>query len=177
MALQLAKADITTMAVDAIVNAANRDLKNDALRRGGGVCGAIIRAAGHREMQETCDAIGHCETGETVIPEGFALPAFYVIHAVGPVYRAGDAHQAGLLRNCYLRALDLAADRHLESVAFPLISSGIYGYPGKEAPRIAPEAIQGWLEAGEVPLTVYLCLIDEDLYAMAADLLEGGKGT
>ncbi|MBR6705680.1 MAG: macro domain-containing protein [Clostridia bacterium] len=175
MGLYITREDITTMPVDAIVNAANCDLKNFAPRRGGGVCGAIFRAAGHAEMQAACDAIGHCETGQAVITKGFELPAKYVIHAVGPIYRPNDTQQALLLRNCYIHALDLAEENCLETVAFPLISSGIFGYPPKEALLIALKAIQDWLKENNGKVTVYLCLLDESLYSMAEDRLNEGQ--
>ena len=171
MALHITKEDITAMSVDAIVNAANWELKNYASRRGGGVCGAIFRAAGNTEMQAACDAIGYCQTGQAVITKGFALQAEYVIHAVGPKHKAGDKNQATLLRNCYVHALDLATGNHLKTIAFPLISSGIYGYPKEEALKIALEAIQDWLDANDEKMTVYLCILDEELYAMAENWL------
>ena len=123
--------DITTQAVDAIVNAAN-----EKLLRGGGVDGAIHRAAGP-ELQEACLAIGGCPTGEARITPGFRLKARHVIHAVGPRWHGGGRGEADLLASCYRRSLELAAEHGLKTVAFPGISTGIYGYPLEDATRIA----------------------------------------
>ena len=170
MPLLITHEDITLLAVDAIVNAANRELKNYAPRRGGGVCGAIFRAAGHREMQAACDLIGGCETGRAVVTGGFALPAKYVIHAVGPVYREGDSRQEALLSSCYTSALDIALSMKLSSIAFPLISGGIYGYPKPDALRIAMNTIRDWLDAHGDSLAVRLCLVEGTLYEEAVRL-------
>ena len=141
MALSLIRCDITTLQVDAIVNAAN-----SALAPGGGVCGAIFKAAGYQELDAACKAIGGCSTGQAVITGGFALPAKYVIHTVGPIWHGGDRNEPQLLRDCYLNSLKLAAARGCQSIAFPLISSGIYGYPKKEAFKIAIAAIEEFLK-------------------------------
>lgn len=130
------RADITTLEVDAIVNAANQ-----ALRRGGGVCGAIFAAAGPR-LDEACAAIGHCATGDAVVTEGFALPARWVIHTVGPVWRGGGHGEAEQLRSCYLRSLEEAARVGARSVAFPAISTGVFGYPPDEAAAVAVDALR-----------------------------------
>lgn len=169
----IVKDDITTLSVDAIVNAANHELKNYARRRGGGVCGAIFRAAGHDAMQAACDEIGGCETGSAVITEGFALPSKWVIHAVGPKYSEGDPDQAALLGKCYRAALDLCESNGLSTVSFPLISSGIYGYPKQEALQIAMNAILSWLSDHDNRKTVYLCLMDEALYSAAIEIMKG----
>ena len=137
--------DITQMQVDAIVNAANMELKNYAPHKGGGVCGAIFRAAGAEKLQAACDALAPIPTGEAVITEGFALPAKYIIHAAGPIYRGGDYGEEAELRLCYTNALQLAKENGCKSIAFPLISSGIYGYPREEAMKIASSAISQWL--------------------------------
>ena len=173
MPLIIAKDDITTLSVDAIVNAANCGLKNYARRRGGGVCGAVFRAAGHDAMQAACDAIGGCETGSAVITGGFALQAKWVIHAVGPRYSEGDPNQAALLGQCYRAALDLCESNGLSTVAFPLISSGIFGYPREEALQIATNAILSWLSDHGDKKTVYLCLVDEALYSVALNIMNG----
>jgi len=123
--------DITRQQVDAVVNAAN-----EALRRGGGVDGAIHRAAGP-ELQDECLLIGGCPTGEARITKGYKLPAKYVIHAVGPRWQGGDKGEAELLASCYRNALKLAAANRLRTIAFPGISTGVYGYPLEEATRIA----------------------------------------
>ena len=125
--IEIVEADITTLQVDAIVNAAN-----DRLAPGGGVCGAIHRAAGP-ELALACAAIGSCPTGEARITEGFKLPAKYVIHAVGPVWKGGTANEDELLASCYRESLFLAAGHQLAAVAFPAISTGIYGFPAARA--------------------------------------------
>jgi len=132
--------DITTQAVDAIVNAANQQLQ-----RGGGVDGAIHRAAGP-ELQEACNRIGGCPTGEARITPGFRLPAKHVIHAVGPRWHGGDRGEAEKLASCYRRALEIAAEHGLGTIAFPGISTGIYGYPLEAATRIAIGTVAACLE-------------------------------
>jgi O-acetyl-ADP-ribose deacetylase (regulator of RNase III) len=129
--IQLQQADITTLEVDAIVNAANTQLAG-----GGGVDGAIHRAAGP-ELLAACQELGGCPTGDAKLTPGFNLPARYVLHAVGPVYSGGDNNEAELLANCYRRSLALAAEHDLKSIAFSALSTGVYGYPFEEAERIA----------------------------------------
>ena len=126
--LRIQKQSITEMDVDCIVNAANSQL-----RHGGGVCGAIFAAAGARELQAACDALGHCPTGEAVITPGFKLKAKYIVHAVGPIWQGGNHKEEKLLYRCYQNAMKVACTKGCRSIAFPLISSGIYGYPVKEA--------------------------------------------
>jgi O-acetyl-ADP-ribose deacetylase len=144
--------DITTLDTDAIVNAAN-----ESLAPGGGVCGAIHRAAGP-ELARACAAIGYCPTGEARITPGFRLPAGYVIHAVGPVWRGGGEGEAELLASAYRSALRLAEENGLRSIAFPAISTGIYGYPLDQATDVAVRAVRGFGERGsDLGLVVFAC--------------------
>lgn len=131
--------DITKLAVDAIVNAANARLDP-----GGGVCGAIHAAAGP-DLARECARVGRCPTGEARITGGYRLPARHVIHAVGPVWRGGGAGEDDLLAGCYRMSLDLAREHGLASIAFPAISTGIYGYPLERATGIAVAAVGDWL--------------------------------
>lgn len=155
MPFQIVRNDITRMRVDAIVNAANK-----GLRRGGGVCGAIFAAAGAQELQAACDKIGHCDTGSSVATPAFALPATHVIHTVGPVWRGGTHGEERELRNCYRSALALAHQLGDTSIAFPLISSGIFGYPKDQAIDVALSEIRAFLTAHE--MDVYLTIFDAD---------------
>lgn len=148
--------DITRLDVDAIVNAAN-----ERLLPGGGVCGAIHRAAGP-QLEAACRAIGHCSTGSAVITPGFALKARHVIHAVGPVWQGGGAGEEALLRGCYETSLALAAEAGTRAVAFPAISTGIFGYPLEAAARTAVAAVAGFLASQhERPESVVFCCFDE----------------
>jgi O-acetyl-ADP-ribose deacetylase len=151
--LDVCVADITTLAADAIVNAANRTLLG-----GGGVDGAIHRAAGPELLAE-CRTLGGCETGSARITRGYRLPAKHVIHAVGPVWRGGKAGEEELLASCYRTALDLAAAHRLGSIAFPAISTGIYAFPADRAARIAVGAVAAELGASERGIThvVFCC--------------------
>jgi O-acetyl-ADP-ribose deacetylase (regulator of RNase III)/transcriptional regulator with XRE-family HTH domain len=157
--------DITEMDVDAVVNAANT-----SLQMGGGVCGAIFKAAGPRNLQAACDKLAPIKTGEAVITPGFDLPAKFVIHTAGPVYSQWSKEQSeALLRSCYVTSLDLAVKSGCESVAFPLISSGIYGYPKRAALKAATSAVIEWL--GRNDLDVYLAVFDKGALSLGADLL------
>jgi O-acetyl-ADP-ribose deacetylase (regulator of RNase III) len=152
MKLRASHVDITTLAVDAIVNAANAQLLP-----GGGVCGAIHRAAGP-ELAQACATIGGCPIGEARITPGFMLPAKYVIHAVGPVWQGGRAGEAEHLAGAYRASLELARDRGCRSIAFPAISTGIYGYPLEEATRIAVETVHAFADAaGSIELVHFAC--------------------
>lgn len=160
MPFQLVRADITTMSCGAIVNAANA-----GLQAGGGVCGAIFRAAGHAKLQAACDAIGGCEVGQSVITPGFELRAKYVIHTVGPQWHGGGQGEEDLLRSCYRSALRLAVKHELDSIAFPLISAGIYGYPRQQAISVAAEEISAFLTDERTPdMDVTLVLYDTCSY-------------
>lgn len=152
----LIRQDITKLRVDAIVNAANT-----SLQMGGGVCGAIFNAAGKEELQATCDELAPIKTGEAVITPGFRLPSKYIIHTAGPVYRDGKSGEEALLRKCYLNSLKLAAEKQCESIAFPLISSGIFGYPPAEAFRVAAATIREFLE--ENAISVFLSVFSKSL--------------
>ena len=141
MHIEVERGDITTMAVDAIVNAAN-----ESLAGGGGVDGAIHRAAGPA-LVAASRAQAPCPTGEARITPGFALPARFVVHAVGPVWGGGGRGEAGLLADAYLASLDLAARAGARTIAFPAISTGVYGYPKAAAASVALTAIRGWVAA------------------------------
>ena len=151
MPFEVIHGDVTKIRADAIVNAANTELLP-----GGGVCGAIFAAAGYQDLLKECMAIGHCDVGKSVITSGYALPAKFIIHTVGPVWQGGHQDEEVLLTSCYKSALGLAQKNGCRSVAFPLISSGIYGYPPDEALQVAKKAIIDYLANNEI--TVFLIL-------------------
>ncbi|NLL63298.1 MAG: macro domain-containing protein [Ruminococcaceae bacterium] len=152
MSFTIVKGDITKMQVDAIVNAANTKLA-----MGGGVCGAIFRAAGVSEMQVACSELSPIKTGEAVITPGFNLSAKFVVHTAGPVYDQSQKEESEkLLRSAYMESLKLALENGCKSIAFPLISSGIYGYPKDDALEVAKTAINDFL--AEHDMDVYLVL-------------------
>src|SRR5437588_4238027 len=155
--LDVCVADITTLAVDAIVNAANRTLLG-----GGGVDGAIHRAAGPKLLEE-CRTLGGCETGAAKITRGYRLSAKHVIHAVGPVWHGGGSNEDELLASCYRTALDLAAANNLASVAFPAISTGIYSFPADRAARIAIGTVASQLSATprSINRVVFCCFSEQ----------------
>ncbi|MCI0581810.1 MAG: O-acetyl-ADP-ribose deacetylase [Chloroflexi bacterium] len=153
--VEIVQADITTLDVDAIVNAANTSLLG-----GGGVDGAIHRAAGPRLLVE-CRSLGGARPGDAKLTSGYDLPAGHVIHAVGPIWHGGGAGEGETLASAYRRSLEVAAGAGLASVAFPSISTGIYGFPKDRAARIAVSTVRDWLEAHELPCRVILCAFSD----------------
>jgi O-acetyl-ADP-ribose deacetylase len=163
MPLEIVRNDLTKMEVDVIVNAAN-----SALQMGGGVCGAIFNAAGATELQAACDEIGGCPVGDAVMTDGFQLPAKNIIHTVGPIWKGGNANEETLLRNCYKNSLALAVAEGYGSIAFPLISSGIYGYPREQAFQVAMSTISEFLL--EHDIYVYLVVFDQKAFGISKKL-------
>ena len=156
--LQVVQGDITKLDVDAIVNAANTSLLG-----GGGVDGAIHRAAGP-ELKEECRTLGGCPTGQARITRGYRLPARWVIHTVGPVWQGGEHGEDELLASCYRESLKIARDRELRTVAIPAISTGIYGFPVHRAARIAARETAAFLAANPLPERVSLVCFGDDSY-------------
>lgn len=160
--LKIALADITSLNVDCIVNAAN-----DQLMQGGGVCGAVFSAAGAKELRKACEHYGSCPAGDAVLTPGFRLPSKYIAHAVGPVWKGGSQNEEQLLYSCYQKSMDLACHKGCRSIAFPLISSGIYGYPVEQAWRVAIRAI---LES-PCPMDVTIAVISDSALALGNQIL------
>lgn len=167
MPLTFLRADITTLSCDVVVNAANTKLLP-----GGGVCGAIFKAAGFLPLALACRKIGSCAVGSAVMTQGFKLKAKAIIHTVGPVYGKDPANQDRLLGDCYRNSLRLAAENGFESIAFPLISSGIYGYPKDKALNIATNAIKGFLQQSETDMQVFLVVYDKASFEISRTLYE-----
>lgn len=164
MKIEVIQKDITKLDVDAIVNAANSSLLG-----GGGVDGAIHRAAGPELLTE-CRTLGGCPTGEARITGGYRLKARHVIHTVGPIYKGGSQGEADLLASCYKNSLRLAVENGLHSIAFPNISTGVYGYPKEEAAQIAVKTVQDFLTS--VPsLHVIFCCFDDENFRLYRNLL------
>ena len=163
MPFNIIRNDIVSMEVDAIVNAANSGLK-----QGGGVCGRIFYAAGEKEMAKACDAIGWCEPGSAVITPGFNLPAKFVIHTVGPIWQGGNQGEEQVLRSAYRSSLELAREHGLQSIAFPLISSGVYGYPYEDAFAVALDEINRFLFQHDMQVT--LVMFDQTAFALGFKL-------
>lgn len=167
MPFNIVRNDITSLKVDAVVNAAN-----SCLKAGGGVCGAIFSAAGEKELSEACDKIGFCAIGDAVLTKGFKL-CKYIIHTVGPIYGQNPSLEENQLYSCYKNSLALAKKTGIESIAFPVISSGIYGYPKDEALRIASKAIKDFLFEND--MTVYLVIYDRQSFSINEKLFASVK--
>lgn len=155
--IKIQKIGITDLDTDCIVNAANSQLA-----QGSGVCGAIFRAAGARELQAACNKIGHCPTGGAVITPGFALKAKYVIHAVGPIWQGGSHNEPQNLFSCYRESLERAKENDCHSIGFPLISAGIFGYPKDKAWRKALQSCSDWIEENpDYDMDIIFAVLDD----------------
>ena len=163
--IHIVKQGITELDVDCIVNAAN-----EGLWAGGGVCGAIFKEAGYDKLERACKEIGHCDTGSAVITPGFELKAKYIIHAVGPRWNGGKSNEASLLRECYISSILIAKENECKSIGFPLISSGIYGYPKREAWEVALKAVDASLD--QCDIEVYFAVLDDAMLELGNQVYE-----
>ena len=171
--INVRRISITELETDIIVNAAN-----SGLQAGGGVCGAIFQAAGYAELQNACDKIGHCDTGFAVITPGFHLKAKYIVHAVGPIWQGGSQKEPQLLYSCYRESLRLAKEYNCHSIGFPLISSGIYGYPKDQAWRKAIQACHDFLQNNkDYDLEIVFAVLDDGIWTIQDEwILPNGAG-
>ena len=163
--IELHKGDITKLKVDAIVNAANKTLLG-----GGGVDGAIHRVSG-KELLTECRTLNGCKTGDAKITKGYNLPSKFVIHTVGPVYNSNRYKNAKKLANCYLKSLELAVENGAKTIAFPNISTGVYGYPKQEAAEIAIHEVQKFFQKNDFIIQVIFCVFDDDNFEIYEKLL------
>ena len=163
--IKLIQNDITKLKVDAIVNAANSKLAG-----GGGVDGAIHRAAGP-ELPEACRQLNGCPTGSAKLTQGFKLRARFIIHTVGPVWHGGSSNEVKLLASCYNTSLEISVQNNLDSIAFPNISTGIYGFPKEKAAEIAINTVTEFLERNEIPRQVFFVCFDEENYNIYSEIL------
>lgn len=164
--ITIRKINIIDTKTDAIVNSAN-----EQLLAGGGVCGAIFTAAGKNELEKACNEIGHCDIGKAIVTPGFALSK-YIIHTVGPRWNGGNDHEEDLLYNCYIESMNRAVENNCKSITFPVISSGIFGYPQKEAWIIAIKAIDDFLKENYFyDINVIFAVLDNDMFQMGKKIL------
>ena len=165
--IEVKKIDITQLNVDAVVNAANSQLLE-----GGGVCGAIFREAGSKELADACCDIGGCETGDAVITPGFNLSAEYIIHAVGPIWQGGNNNETELLYNAYRQSLILAKENNCHSIGFPVISSGIYGYPKNQAWKIAVQSCDDFINDNlDYPITIIFAVLSDESKELGRNII------
>ena len=171
--IEIRQTDIADLDVDAIVNAANRQLLE-----GSGVCGAIFRKAGSTQLADACSEIGCCETGNAVITPGFNLSAKYIIHAVGPIWHGGDKNEAELLYSTYKQSLILAKENECHSIGFPLISSGIYGYPKGQAWEIAIQACNDFINDNpDYPICIVFAVLSDRSKEMGEKAISDSKNS